>query len=216
MELLVAKDIAAGNRSLWQQYLNNLQADLPDGDGAGGPGYSDSDIMRINRNVAHSIMEEQNRQAGDLPGGLLRMAKEVLPPEADPLAELSTCVRHAVDFERGIGLPTYTKPSRRQTGKLRMAAQRAPQRKVGVICDTSGSMGEHDLGKVLGVIQQSLGHATSLIVMSGDVCIETCQKVFDVNAVEFRGGGGTSMRQLMLDAVERVADLQALLVVPDG
>jgi predicted metal-dependent peptidase len=167
-------------------------------------------------------IEEHERQKGigSMPGGLSRHARKVLHPAVDPVDQLAAKVRFAVAATYGYGDYTYRKPSRRQPpGGALLPCHRRPIPSVLVIADTSGAMGEKDLGLALGVIARvirKLPDPRGVEVWTGDTHVETTQHVFRPEQVMMRGGGGTDMRAMILEAMERPKVPDVVLVVTDG
>jgi predicted metal-dependent peptidase len=84
---------------------------------------------------------------------------------------------------------------------------------VAVVIDTSGSMGEKELGQALGELKALLRHHRPT-VYTVDAEVHTAQKVFSLDQVRLLGGGGTDMGRGIEKAVEDGHDL--VVVLTDG
>lgn len=183
-------------------------------------GMSEFERKMIERQVAENIERHQRSNGrGTVPGSLARMAQEILRPKTDPVRELLAKVKFAVNSTHGHGDYTWKKISRRNpNGAVRLPAHIRPVPRVTAIIDTSGSMGQEDLGLALGVIAQVLNALPSdgVRVVCGDACVQSVKKVFRPEQTELAGGGGTSMRRIMEDIAHDTPKPNVLLVVTDG
>jgi predicted metal-dependent peptidase len=185
------------------------------------PGLAEYEQNIVQAAVAKAIEQyEQQRGRGSVPGGLARQAADLLHPKVDPARELLAKVKYAVGCTSGFGDFTYRRPNRRQpAGGALLPAHVKPIPRVTVIVDTSGSMGEDDLAKALGVIGnalRSLPDPRGLRVLAGDTAVACAKNVFRPEQIEFSGGGGTDMSALIVAAAEERPAPKAILVVTDG
>jgi predicted metal-dependent peptidase len=184
------------------------------------PGYQDYEQDMLRDAVAHAVEEAEKSGRGNVPGGLNRMAKGLLHPTVDPLRDIEARLRYCLNTTSGFGRHTYKKRSRRQPpGCGLMPAHVKPCPKATVILDTSGSMGDKDLGLCLGVaakVLKSLPDPRGLRVLVGDAAVRKAASVFRPEQVELIGGGGTSMKTLILEAVKEKPLPNVILVVTDG
>lgn len=172
----------------------------------------------IERHVAQEI-EQREKDKGDVPGYLTRFAQQKLRPKVDPFKALHAAVKYAVTTTSGRGDYTWRKlPRRSPPGGLRLPSPIKPVPRATVIVDTSGSMGQKDLAKALGVVEQGLRSvpAGGIRVLAGDTCVQSAQKVFRAEQVELAGGGGTDMGKLIVQAAEERPAPDAIVVVTDG
>lgn len=123
--------------------------------GRDGAGRSRAQLDRVRREVASAVQQRQRTQ-GDMPAGLVRWADETLrPPIVDWRQALRMAIRSGLGSSNGAVDHDRSKPSRRQAsigwapGSPILSRLHAPRPKVAVIVDTSGSMGEDDLGEAL-------------------------------------------------------------------
>ena len=80
-------------------------------------------------------------------------------------------------------------------------------------------MGSKDLGLCLGVaakVLKSLPDPRGLRVLVGDAAVQKAASVFRPEQVELIGGGGTSMKALILEVVKEKPLPNVILVVTDG
>lgn len=152
-------------------------------------------VDRIMRHAAREMLDQESRQRGSVPGGLLRAAQEILQPSADPFAELRAVSRLVATSKPGHGNLTYNRESRRCLDPdLRMPSRAWSPPNVLVIIDTSGSMGSRDLGLAVGALRQGLQRLRGKIsVVTGDTKGYGKQLVSNERQVKMCGGGGTDM-----------------------
>jgi predicted metal-dependent peptidase len=165
------------------------------GDGPSGLAGWQADLLR--RLVAEEI-KRHGEQAGTVPGGLLRWAKDLLDPKVDWRKLLAAELRRAVADTAGAVDYSYRRPSRRASavGQVVLPALRRPVPEVAVVCDTSGSMSDDLLAMALAEVEgllRSLGLARQVRVLACDVAVGPAQRVSSARQVELVGGGGTDM-----------------------
>lgn len=139
-----------------------------------------------------------DKQAGNVPAGLLRWAEDLLEPKVDWRRALAAELRKAVADTVGAVDYTYRRPSRRAAavGNVVLPALRRPVPEVAVVCDTSGSMSDDLLSASLAEVQgllSALGLARSLRVLACDTAAGPAQRISSARQVELVGGGGTDM-----------------------
>lgn len=169
------------------------------------------------RKVAERLAEE--RAGKGSAGAWLDWAKNVIEPKIDPRSKLLILVRGAVDQVTGLGEYTYRRPNRRSSADSPLPASMAPVPRISVIIDTSGSMGDQDLGLALGIIGKvlkSLPNRDGVRVLCGDAELQTASKVFTPKTIDLKGGGGTDMGELIKQAAAEKPAPQLILVATDG
>jgi predicted metal-dependent peptidase len=164
---------------------------------ADGHALSSQQARLLRRQVAQDILRH-GREAGDVPGGLLRWARETIEPAVDWRRVLGAELRRAVADTVGAVDYSYRRPSRRATvvGAVVLPALRRPVPEVAVVCDTSGSMTDELLATCLAEVEgllRSLGLARSVRVLACDAAAGTARRVSSARRVELTGGGGTDM-----------------------
>lgn len=188
---------------------------------AEGEGLSNAEKELIKRQVAKEI-ENTVRQAGNVPAGLRRWAETLLHPQVKWTKELAALVRRSVMEVMGMQDRTYKKPSRIAGGldqRVLLAGWKAYAPNVGLVFDTSGSMGETDLAKSLaeckGVLS-ALGGNAQVQYISVDCQPGKMKKVSSVKQVRLEGGGGTDMRLGIQAAIESKPRVDICIVLTDG
>src|SRR5579859_3780086 len=154
-----------------------------------------ADLLR--RQVAQDVVAH-SRQAGNVPGGLLRWAQEVLNPKINWRKVLAAELRRAVAEVAGAVDYSYRRPSRRAAvaGNVVLPALRRPVPDVAVVCDTSGSMTDDLLAAALAEVEglmRALGMARQVRVLACDYAAGPAQRVNSARQVQLVGGGGTNM-----------------------
>jgi len=128
--------------------------ECPPPDQCDTPGMDDYDQQMIQRAVAMEI-DRRAKSKGDVPGYLTRFAEEKLRPKVDPFKALHAAVKYAVTASTGRGDYTWRRlPRRSPPGGLRLPSPIQPVPRATVIVDTSASMGQRELAKALGVVEQ--------------------------------------------------------------
>ena len=168
----------------------------PSGDCPGKLPASQGELLR--RRIAQDVLDEQAKQPGSVPAGLLRWATELLTPKVDWRRLLAAELRRAVSEVAGAVDYSYRKPSRRSavSGDVVLPALRRPVPEIAVVCDTSGSMTEDLLAMVLAEVEgllRGLGLARRLRVLACDTAVAPAQRVTSARQVTLTGGGGTDM-----------------------
>jgi predicted metal-dependent peptidase len=151
----------------------------------------------LRRLVAQEIVRHE-KEAGDVPAGLLRWADDVLEPKVNWRRALTAELRKAVADTLGAVDYSYRRPSRRASvaGDVVLPALRRPVPEVAVVCDTSGSMTEDLLAAALAEVDgllRALGLARQLRVIACDTAADAARRVTSARQVELAGGGGTDM-----------------------
>ena len=138
------------------------------------------------------------KQAGTVPAGLLRWARDVLAPRVDWRRLLAAELRRAIADVAGAADYSYRRPSRRAAAVsgVVLPALRRPVPELAVVCDTSGSMSEELLAMALAEVEgllRALGMARQLRVLACDAAAGPAQRVSSARQVTLTGGGGTNM-----------------------
>jgi predicted metal-dependent peptidase len=205
---------AAGNPRPFEQELDEAH------------GRSDRAIAQTRRTVAEAVERAASSGRGDMPGGLLRWAKEQLAPPTIPWRQkLARLVRCATAYRAGAVDMAYDRISRRQAGagfgrgRPVLPAYRAPVPRVAVIVDTSGSMGSEEVSEAVaetaGILKATGSHVRFVACDTrahGVHKVSTWQRLKDLLV----GGGGTNMRPAF-DALAREKERTDVIVcVTDG
>jgi predicted metal-dependent peptidase len=167
------------------------------------------------RQTAEEIVKQASKEPGSVPAGILRTAEAILKPRVDWRSVLRAKVGKALVDLNARERPTYHRPHRRQgaLGNVLLPGAYGLKPEVAVVIDTSGSMGEKELGQALGELKALLRHHRPT-VYTVDAEVHTAQKVFSLDQVRLLGGGGTDMGRGIEKAVEDGHDL--VVVLTDG
>jgi len=190
---------------------------------AENPGVNEGENKAIQREVAKKIREAQATR-GNVPGGMLIWADDVLsPPKVDWRKLLRQYVRKAINRAWGHKKRSWHSLGRASasTGyKALFPHHFTPRPNVGVVFDTSGSMGSgpgsplyEGLVGVQGICKklQATVHFCSVDSAAGEI-----QAVTDIKRAKLTGGGGTDMR-VGVEAFEKAKlPLDVVVVLTDG
>jgi len=117
---------------------------------------------------------------------------------------------------------TYRRPSRRAAAvrDVILPALRRPVPNVAVVCDTSGSMTDDLLARVLaevdGILRAMGLRADGVPVLACDAAVHTVRRVRHAGQVELVGGGGTNMGAGIAAAVAGKPRPHVVVVLTDG
>ena len=185
----------------------------PDDD---NPGLDEADQEQLIHTTAQNVAAR-----GHGSGGHRRWAEQILDPPIDPATKLLNHVRRCCDVTIGFGERSYRRPSRRN-GNPRMAlpSNVAPLPRITVIIDTSGSMGQRQLGLALGTVRkvlQSFRIRDGIHIVTGDTKGQTTTLCLaDPRCIDLAGGGGTDMAEIVEQVLEDKPRPQLILVITDG
>ncbi|MBA9004961.1 vWA domain-containing protein [Thermomonospora cellulosilytica] len=223
---------------LFEEYLPGIPQGPPPhdcGSGAHGrptpwedpgaaPKVGEVEAQALRRQTAEA-MRAHERARGTLPAGWRRWAEQVLEPVVDWRQVLRGAIREAVAWAGGAVDYTYRRPSRR-TAAMRgvvLPSLRRPLPRVGVVIDTSGSMGDAQLAaalaEVTGVLREVGVRGNRVAVLACDADVQAVTRICSagqVGQVELGGGGGTDMRVAITAALAMPERPQILVVLTDG
>lgn len=172
--------------------------------------------------VASQVLGRSREGRGRMANSWVRWAEGLLDPKVDWRKALGAELRKGVGAVSGRVDYTYRRPSRRASvsGDVVLPALERPVPDVAVVCDTSGSMSEAQLGRVLVEVDgllRSLGLArTRVRVLAADAAVHTVQKVANAGQLRLVGGGGTDMRAGIEAAVHLRPRPSVVVVLTDG
>lgn len=172
--------------------------------------------------VAAAVQQASGRQPGSVPGGWLRWAETVLPTRVDWRRLLAAEIRRELAAVAGAVDYTYRHPSRRATAAAPavLPALLRPVPTVAIVCDTSGSMHEHLLARVLAEVDGILGRTGvrygETRVLSVDTAVHGVQRVASARQVVLAGGGGTDMGAGVAAAALLRPRPSVVIVLTDG
>lgn len=184
----------------------------------GANGLTEQERAAARFRVARSIAG----RPGTAPGGWRRWAEEALHPPQPWRRLLGGAVRAAVSAP-GIGANhTYARPARRSAavpGAVLPSLRRSPPH-VGVVIDTSASVGDADLGSALletAAIARAVGGRRDLVtVISCDTAARTAAPLCRAADLPLIGGGGTDLRSGFARALRLRPRPDVLVVLTDG
>ena len=182
----------------------------------------------IRDRTAHEVLQ-RDRHYGDVPGGLLRWATDLLEPTINWREELASRLRRDIASIAGRRDYSYTRPSRRQSAMnaigssviLPAMTQPAPPR-VACVIDTSGSISDselRDFASELVGISRAAGLSGGVTVIPCDASPGPVQRVrrrSDIEQLELSGGGGTDMTEGIRAAQKLSPRPHILVVFTDG
>ena len=199
--------------------------DPPDGGGGDGghdgpppPGLDRHESELLRAQTAQQLLDAVRTGQGNVPSNWRRWAEELLAPSVDWRRALAAEVRRGVQHVAGAVDYSYRRPSRRASVSptIVLPALEKPVPEVAVVCDTSGSMGERQLARVLGEVEgllDSIGLRSSGVrVLAVDAAVQAVRRVSSARQVELVGGGGTDMGR-GIDAAAKLQPRPSVLVV---
>ncbi len=208
------------------------------GEGAGGaavgveldpddpdhPARSALDQELIRRQVAHDVSragEHDTGEAGRVPRGWLRWADRALaPPVVRWQQRLRRSVRHSLAARAGQLDLSYRRPGRRRIDRVVTPGMVQPRLRVGVVVDTSASMGGGQLQAALAELD-GICHGAGVdrddrVVVTADAAVHEMPRLRRAADLPIRGGGGTDLRP----AIERLHRQRrrphVIIVLTDG
>ncbi|MFI6038524.1 VWA-like domain-containing protein [Streptomyces sp. NPDC051315] len=185
-------------------------------DGAHGLSAQERDAVRFR--VAQGI----TARPGNASGGWRRWAQEAFHPPQPWRELLGAAVRSAVSTSGAGEDYTYGRPARRSAGvpgAVLPSLRRKPPR-VSVIIDTSGSVGDAELGSALlevAAISRAVGGRRDLVtVLSCDAAVPVAHPLCRAEGIALVGGGGTDLRAGFTKALRMRPHPDVLVVLTDG
>lgn len=177
------------------------------------PGVTEDEADVIRGGVAADVKERQ-RSHGDVPANIVQWADAVIgKPKVDWRREVRTAAGRALRMAAGRDHYTFSRLHRRQRHDmpLRPATVKGIPR-VGLVVDTSGSMGELG-GQVLAEVNKLLSHAEVV----GVACDAEAHHVGTVSRrTKWVGGGGTDLCKGIALLEREPKPLPLCIVITDG
>ncbi|RVX46214.1 putative metal-dependent peptidase [Nonomuraea polychroma] len=185
-------------------------------EGANGLTAQERDAVRFR--VAQGI----TARPGDVPQGWRRWAEEAFHPPQPWRELLGAAVRPAASGPGAGEDYTYGRPSRRSAGLpgvILPSLRRRPPR-VSVVIDTSGSVGDAELGSALlevAAIVRAVGGRRDLVsVLSCDAAAQAVQPLCRAEGITLVGGGGTDLRTGFATALRASPRPDVIVILTDG
>ncbi|MGP8208850.1 MAG: VWA-like domain-containing protein [Acidimicrobiales bacterium] len=172
--------------------------------------------------TASELQRWMGLEPGRIPAGWARWAEKVLPSKVDWRRALAAEVRWGVQRAAGMVDYSYRKPSRRAEAApgIIFPVLQQPVPDVAVVCDTSGSMTEGQLGRALAEVEALLQRAglrdRQVRVLVCDVDVKSVRRVSRASQVELVGGGGTDMAMGIAHALALRPRPSVVVVLTDG
>lgn len=187
--------------------------------GEAGDGVSPAEADALRHRAAAEIMEVA-RAAGDVSGGWQRWAREMVGPTVDWRRVLGAEIRHGVASAAGLVDYTYRRPSRRagvSEGVILPALER-PVPHVAIVCDTSASVTEDELGMALAEVDGIIGRlgVRDPVVLSVDAAVQRLGRGRRGAMGAMLGGGGTDMAVGIEAAAAMRPRPDVIVVLTDG
>lgn len=178
-------------------------SDQPDPNEPGAPQPSAPQMEQKMAEAQQGMKEAAMKNRGLGSAGILRTLDELMaPPKVRWDEKLRRLVSFHGEHKPGNHHPTFNRMSKKQgglgygSGSARMPTTYANPVKVGVVLDTSGSMGSAEMGAILPEAESVIKHARGEIVfLACDAAVNAMVKVKNVNQLmaNAKGGGGTDM-----------------------
>lgn len=179
------------------------------------PALSNAEAQCVRLTVVEKVKERGTGGANeilDIPG--------LTRPKVDPKRKILQMVRAQVERTAGVGERSFHRPSRRTTSpNSPLPSNFCPVPRITVVIDTSQSMSESELRMSAGLVQrvlESFRIRDGIKVITGDTQGKSEQVTIDSRKIEFRGGGGTDMGALIVEAAAKRPKPHLIVVCTDG
>lgn len=209
--------IATGRKAPWE--LEDTEEENSSNKEA--PGYTDTELEIIRKQVAKDIEEFSQKNPGTVPNYMIRWAKEKLKPKVNWKKELSATIKNTIATISGMVDYTYNRPSRRQSaaGSVILPSLRQPVPNVAVVIDTSGSISDRMLSQAIAEVEgilKSAGLKGGIRYIACDYDVHVTDKITNINRIKLQGGGGTNMAQGIKAAAELKPRPDICVILTDG
>jgi predicted metal-dependent peptidase len=178
------------------------------------------ELLRLS--VAGEIQRHDAHHPGTTPRGWLRWAEALVPSRVDWRRALAAEVRRSVASVSGRVDYTYSRRSRRAESAphVGLPAQDRPTPEVAIVCDTSGSMHDALLARVLAEVEGILVRAGlrqgNVRVLAVDTNVHAVRRATRASDVVLAGGGGTDMGAGIHAAAALRPRPSVIVVLTDG
>jgi predicted metal-dependent peptidase len=182
------------------------------------PGLSPLEVEALRKQAALAILEAKKSQ-GSVPGRYARLAEKVLAGHKVPWSQLLRRGLLGAMSPLGRGEErTYSRPHRRGAQMKPIVLPGTVQLKpmVAVIVDSSGSVGDKDLGIFLATAEQAIRESGGEAwVLVGDT-ESAPARVRSLKGIKPQGGGGTDMGALIALADSLKPHPDVIVCITDG
>jgi len=184
------------------------------------PGVSEETAYAMASMTAQSIRDHESKHPGRVPAHWREWAdKQLAPPVVPWQTVLGMTIRRAIAYARGRQDFSYAMTNRRQANRVdvKLPACVKPIIEVGVVLDTSGSMGEELLRDALKeVVGISKAVGASVVVAACDADVHSIVKMrHKGDATKFTGGGGGTDLRVGMALMEKHGP-PIVVVLTDG
>jgi len=162
-------------------------------------GLTPGDLDSLRRKFAKEVLDYvKSHGRGTVPASLVRLAEDLADPQVSWQQELQASLRGRVSLLGGKTDWSWLRPSRRSeaAGNFILPGMIGRQVRVGVIVDTSSSMGSDELAQaraeLVGVLRTS---QADVWVVSCDAEATEPRHLTRIDDLELVGGGGTDLRE---------------------
>jgi len=161
---------------------------------------------KVTRDLLQQAVAQDIKQAieqagrGSVPGALVSFVENLGQSKVRWQDVLGVYLRTAIERVSGYEAQTYTRPGRLTSvlaghGGATFASWYEPRICVGVVVDTSGSMGGDRVTQALSEVQEiAAGCNADVLFTSVDARAAEIEEITDVRNIRLQGGGGTDMR----------------------
>lgn len=180
----------------------------------------DTEQEQLLNEVADKIVAAASR--GSVPGHLKRWANARKNPKIDYGKLIRRKIQNAIEHVHGTGDYTFRRLPRRDVGldrRYSLPALQAPNPRVTVIIDTSGSVSDEELELFvteLGGVLRGVQRRDGIEVICADAKVQSIKKITRVADLEIRGGGGTNMDIAIEEAASKKPRPQLVICFSDG
>ena len=185
------------------------------------PGIPEAEGRILQRRAAEKVAQS-SKSRGDLPGSFVDFCKKILEPPTIPWEqEFRDVYGSEIACVAGMDDSSYRKPSRRGmalSSLFVLASRVSPEPSVWMLLDTSASMAHPDLvvacNEVEGVIRTL--SATDPTIIQCDTQVQEVKTYRSIHEMEFKGRGGTDLREGFRVLMEAKEKPDILIVLTDG
>lgn len=190
--------------------------------GEGNPGEEEGDPVvgefeaeAVRRQVAKEIKEEAAKGRGNLPGGMVQWAMDLLEPQISWQKYLRTVVRKSMVQINGQKDHSWERPRRKSIDPFILPKRIDHKAIPAMYIDTSGSMSDEEIAQALSEVRAAVkANASFVYVTTLDAAVYPTVKVNtsgDMPKVKVEHRGGTDMR-LLFDHYKTLRPRPNLLV----